>query len=97
MTLCRFDFPPGFEFGAAPDACRLSPSWARVMPNGVNITLEVLAFYDNLDECMRRRGLKPGQTPNAMTLCMSASKPLVGYRNPLAPPLPAPLPIMIEV
>jgi beta-glucosidase len=118
MTLSRFDFPPGFLFGAATaayqiegsahggcgpchwdsfaatpgnvvraedgriacdhyhqwpadldllraanmDAYRFSTSWARVMPDGVTVNPEGLAFYDRLVDGMLERGLKPFQT-----------------------------------
>ena len=118
MSLSRFDFPPGFLFGAATaayqiegsafgncgpchwdtfaatpgnvvraetgaracdhyhqwptdldllksanmDAYRFSTSWARVMPDGVNINPEGVDFYDRLVDGMLARGLKPFQT-----------------------------------
>lgn len=118
MTLSRFDFPPGFVFGAATaayqiegtgfggcgpshwdtfaatpgnvvraetglracdhyhrwpadldllkqanmDAYRFSTSWARVMPDGININPQGIAFYDRLVDGMLERGLKPFQT-----------------------------------
>jgi beta-glucosidase len=118
MSLSRFDFPPGFVFGAATaayqiegsafggcgsshwdtfaatpgnvvraedgakacdhyhqwpadldllkaanmDGYRFSTSWARVMPDGVNVNPEGLDFYDKLVDGMLERGLKPFQT-----------------------------------
>ena len=117
-NLTRFDFPPGFVFGAATaayqiegsgfggcgpchwdsfaatpgnvvraedgsvacdhyhrwpqdldllqaarmDAYRFSTSWARVMPDGVNVNPEGIDFYDRLVDGMLARGLKPFQT-----------------------------------
>jgi beta-glucosidase len=118
MTLSRYDFPPGFTFGAATaayqiegtakggcgpchwdsfaatpgnvknaedghracdhythwaadldlmqsagfDAYRFSTSWPRVMPDGVTVNPEGLAFYDRLVDGMLERGLAPYQT-----------------------------------
>jgi beta-glucosidase len=47
---------------AQMDAYRFSTSWARVMPDGVNINPEGLDFYDKLVDGMLARGLKPFQT-----------------------------------
>lgn len=44
------------------DAYRFSTSWARVMPDGVTVNPEGLAFYDRLVDGMLERGLKPFQT-----------------------------------
>lgn len=44
------------------DAYRFSTSWARVMPDGVTVNAEGLAFYDRLVDGMLERGLKPFQT-----------------------------------
>ncbi len=44
------------------DGYRFSTSWARVMPDGVNINPEGLDFYDRLVDGMLARGLKPFQT-----------------------------------
>lgn len=41
------------------DAYRFSTSWARVMPDGVTVNPEGLAFYDRLVDGMLERGLKP--------------------------------------
>jgi beta-glucosidase len=118
MTLSRYDFPPGFTFGAATaayqiegtglggcgpshwdtfaatpgnvknaedgriacdhvthwaedldllksagfDAYRFSTSWPRIMPDGVTVNPEGLAFYDRLVDGMLERGLAPYQT-----------------------------------
>ncbi len=118
MTLSRYDFPPGFTFGAATaayqiegtglggcgpchwdsfaatpgnvknaedghracdhvthwaqdldllaaagfDAYRFSTSWPRVMPEGVTVNPQGLAFYDRLVDGMLERGLAPYQT-----------------------------------
>lgn len=48
--------------GANLDAYRFSTSWARVMPDGVNINPEGLDFYDRLVDGILERGLKPFQT-----------------------------------
>lgn len=47
---------------AGMDAYRFSTSWARVMPDGVTVNPEGLAFYDRLVDGMLERGLKPFQT-----------------------------------
>ena len=47
---------------AQMDAYRFSTSWARVMPDGVNVNPEGLDFYDKLVDGMLARGLKPFQT-----------------------------------
>lgn len=47
---------------AGMDAYRFSTSWARVMPDGVNINPQGLDFYDRLVDGMLERGLKPFQT-----------------------------------
>ncbi len=47
---------------AQMDAYRFSTSWARVMPDGVRINPEGIAFYDKLVDGMLERGLKPFQT-----------------------------------
>jgi beta-glucosidase len=47
---------------AQMDAYRFSTSWARVMPDGVNVNPEGLDFYDKLVNGMLARGLKPFQT-----------------------------------
>ncbi len=44
------------------DGYRFSTSWARVMPDGVNVNPQGLDFYDNLVDGMLERGLKPFQT-----------------------------------
>ena len=44
------------------DAYRFSTSWARVMPDGVTVNPEGVAFYDRLVDGMLERGLKPFQT-----------------------------------
>jgi beta-glucosidase len=41
------------------DAYRFSTSWARVMPDGVNVNPEGLDFYDRLVDGMLERGLLP--------------------------------------
>jgi len=45
--------------GAGFDAYRFSTSWARVMPDGVTVNPEGLAFYDRLVDGMLARGLSP--------------------------------------
>lgn len=47
---------------AQMDAYRFSTSWARVMPDGVTVNPEGLAFYDRLVDGMLERGLKPFHT-----------------------------------
>jgi beta-glucosidase len=47
---------------AQMDAYRFSTSWARVMPDGVNVNPEGLDFYERLVDGMLERGLKPYQT-----------------------------------
>jgi beta-glucosidase len=47
---------------AGMDAYRFSTSWARVMPDGVNINPQGIDFYDRLVDGMLERGLKPFQT-----------------------------------
>ena len=44
------------------DAYRFSTSWARVMPDGVTVNPDGLAFYDRLVDGMLERGLKPALT-----------------------------------
>lgn len=44
------------------DGYRFSTSWARVMPDGVTVNPEGMAFYDRLIDGMLERGLKPFQT-----------------------------------
>lgn len=44
------------------DAYRFSTAWNRVMPDGVTVNPEGLAFYDRLVDGMLERGLKPFQT-----------------------------------
>ncbi|OYW57800.1 MAG: beta-glucosidase [Rhodobacterales bacterium 32-66-7] len=44
------------------DAYRFSTSWARVMPDGVNVNPEGIDFYDRLVDGMLSRGLQPFQT-----------------------------------
>lgn len=44
------------------DAYRFSTSWPRVMPDGVTVNPEGIAFYDRLVDGMLERGLKPFQT-----------------------------------
>lgn len=44
------------------DGYRFSTSWARVMPDGVTLNPEGVAFYDRLVDGMLERGLKPFQT-----------------------------------
>lgn len=44
------------------DAYRFSTSWARIMPDGVTVNPEGLAFYDRLVDGMLARGLRPFQT-----------------------------------
>ena len=41
------------------DAYRFSASWARVMPDGVNVNPEGLDFYDRLVDGMGARGIRP--------------------------------------
>ncbi|SFI30361.1 GH1 family beta-glucosidase [Jannaschia pohangensis] len=47
---------------AGLDAYRFSTSWARVMPDGVNINPEGLDFYDRLVDGMLARGIRPMAT-----------------------------------
>jgi beta-glucosidase len=47
---------------AGMDAYRFSTSWARVMPDGMTVNPEGVAFYDRLVDGMLERGLKPFQT-----------------------------------
>lgn len=47
---------------AQMDAYRFSTSWARVMPDGVNVNPDWLDFYDKLVDGMLERGLAPFQT-----------------------------------
>ena len=47
---------------AGMDGYRFSTSWARVMPDGVNVNPEGIDFYDRLVDGMLARGLKPFQT-----------------------------------
>ena len=47
---------------AGMDAYRFSTSWARVMPDGVNVNPQGIDFYDRLVDGMLERGLKPFQT-----------------------------------
>ncbi|CUH40537.1 Beta-glucosidase B [Jannaschia seosinensis] len=47
---------------AGLDAYRFSTSWARVMPDGVNVNAEGLDFYDRLVDGMLDRGLRPMAT-----------------------------------
>ncbi|MEM9796619.1 MAG: GH1 family beta-glucosidase [Pseudomonadota bacterium] len=44
------------------DAYRFSTSWARVMPDGVNVNPDGLDFYDRLVDGMLTRGIKPMAT-----------------------------------
>jgi beta-glucosidase len=44
------------------DAYRFSISWARVMPDGVNINPEGVDFYDRLTDAMLERGIHPCAT-----------------------------------
>ena len=44
------------------DAYRFSTSWARVMPDGVNVNPEGLDFYDRLVDGMLARGIRPMAT-----------------------------------
>lgn len=44
------------------DAYRFSTAWNRVMPDGVTVNPEGIAFYDRLVDGMLERGLKPFQT-----------------------------------
>ncbi|MCI5075152.1 GH1 family beta-glucosidase [Oricola sp.] len=41
------------------DAYRFSTSWARIMPDGTNVNVEGLDFYDRLTDAILERGLKP--------------------------------------
>ncbi|WP_298432006.1 GH1 family beta-glucosidase [uncultured Jannaschia sp.] len=47
---------------AGLDAYRFSTSWARVMPDGVNVNPEGFDFYDRLVDGMLARGIKPMAT-----------------------------------
>ncbi|MEM8824696.1 MAG: family 1 glycosylhydrolase, partial [Pseudomonadota bacterium] len=44
------------------DAYRFSTSWARVMPDGLNVNSEGLDFYDRLVDGMLARGIRPMAT-----------------------------------
>jgi beta-glucosidase len=44
------------------DAYRFSTSWARIMPDGVNVNPEGLDFYDRLVDGMLARGIRPMAT-----------------------------------
>ena len=44
------------------DAYRFSTSWARIMPDGVNVNPEGLDFYDRLVDGMLERGIQPYAT-----------------------------------
>lgn len=47
---------------AGLDAYRFSTSWARVMPDGMNVNPQGLDFYDRLCDAICDRGLKPMAT-----------------------------------
>jgi len=50
------------------DVYRFSTSWARVMPDGMNVNPEGLDFYDRLVDGLLERGLKPAATRHALPL-----------------------------
>ncbi|GGD31539.1 GH1 family beta-glucosidase [Sinisalibacter lacisalsi] len=62
------------------DVYRFSTSWARVMPDGMNINPEGLDFYDRLVDGLLERGLKPAATLYHWEL-PSALADLGGWRN----------------
>lgn len=47
---------------AGLDAYRFSTSWARIMPDGVNVNPKGVDFYDRLVDGMLERGLRPMAT-----------------------------------
>ncbi len=62
------------------DVYRFSTSWARVMPDGMNINPEGIDFYDRLVDGLLERGLKPAATLYHWEL-PSALADLGGWRN----------------
>jgi beta-glucosidase len=62
------------------DVYRFSTSWARVMPDGMNVNPEGLDFYDRLVDGLLERGLKPAATLYHWEL-PSALADLGGWRN----------------
>jgi beta-glucosidase len=55
----RFEADLDLVQQAGFDVYRFSVSWARVMPDGVTVNPEGVAFYDRLVDAIRARGLKP--------------------------------------
>ncbi|MEL6920187.1 MAG: GH1 family beta-glucosidase [Pseudomonadota bacterium] len=66
--------------GAGLDHYRFSVSWARVMPDGVNVNEEALDFYDRLTDAILARGIKPMLTLHHWDLPAALSD-LGGWRN----------------
>lgn len=62
------------------DSYRFSTSWARVMPDGMNVNPEGLDFYDKLVDSMLENGLKPAATLYHWELPTALSD-LGGWRN----------------
>lgn len=55
----RYEEDLDFIANANLDHYRFSVSWARVLPDGINVNSEGLDFYDRLVDAMVARGIKP--------------------------------------
>lgn len=66
---------------AGMDHYRFSVSWARVMPDGINVNQDGLDFYDRLTDAMLARGIKPMLTMHHWDIPAALSD-VGGWRSP---------------
>lgn len=66
---------------AGLDHYRFSVSWARIMPDGINVNADGIDFYDRLTDAMLARGIKPMLTMHHWDM-PAALCDVGGWRNP---------------
>ncbi|MEM8542034.1 MAG: family 1 glycosylhydrolase, partial [Pseudomonadota bacterium] len=76
----RYEEDLDFIANANLDHYRFSVSWARVLPDGINVNSEGLDFYDRLVDAMLVRGIKPMLTMHHWDMPATLAD-LGGWRN----------------
>ena len=76
----RYEEDLDFIANANLDHYRFSVSWARVLPDGINLNQQGLDFYDQLTDAMVARGIKPMLTMHHWDMPATLAD-LGGWRN----------------
>ena len=76
----RYEQDLDFIVNANLDHYRFSVSWARVLPDGININPKGIDFYDKLTDEMLKRGIKPMLTMHHWDMPVALAD-LGGWRN----------------